>query len=441
MIIVQICYIIQSTIITIPYIDIIVKFFLIGGMFMTNEKPITRKSKGSGSWDTIERKGKTYVRYRKKYPGQKSHKEFTGKSKAEVTRKVKQYEADIKDGKILSVSVNVTEAKNVKTFGQASILMLERIRLSEKPGNYNTLYTSYENYIKPYAISDININNIRQDDFEAYFNVLASKYSLSTIKKSRTFINRVFSYYKLPSLISGIKLPKNENCAVQKKMTDFFTIEESEKFYQACLHRREPGENAPVSINELVYGNTAHFLILILYTGLRIGELYALTWNDWDQNSNTISVTKTKNRIKNRVTNEYEWIVTPPKYPSSNRIVPLPERAKKSLWHIYNSTTYKDKTDNIVLTKNGIPPSQSTVTRCLHAIMKRAGIYRDGFGAHDLRHSYGSMILEKGYETGSPVDIKIISELLGHKDISTTANIYLHVLQKHKATIVSSIFD
>ena len=41
MIIVQICYIIQSTVITIPYIDIIVKFFLIGGMFMTNEKPIT----------------------------------------------------------------------------------------------------------------------------------------------------------------------------------------------------------------------------------------------------------------------------------------------------------------------------------------------------------------------------------------------------------------
>ena len=55
MIIVQICYIIQSTIITIPYIDIIVKFFLIGGMFMTNEKPITRKSKGSGSWDTKEK--------------------------------------------------------------------------------------------------------------------------------------------------------------------------------------------------------------------------------------------------------------------------------------------------------------------------------------------------------------------------------------------------
>lgn len=400
-----------------------------------------RKPKGSGSWDTVTKKGHTYFRYRKKYPGMKTHKEFTGRSKAEVTRKVKQYEADIKEGKILSVPVSISESKNAKTFGQASKLMLERIRLYEKPGNYNTLYSTYENYIVPYNISEINLNNIRKDDFEAYFNTLASKYSLSTIKKGRTFINKVFDYYKIPSLISDIKLPKNENCAVQKKSADFFTLDEAEKFYESCLHKREPGENASAPIGEYVYGNTAQFFIIILYTGLRIGELYALTWEDWDKNSNTLSVTKTKNRMKNRLTGNYEWVVTPPKYPSSNRIVPLPERARKALEHIYNSTPYRNQTDNIVLTKNGLPPSQSTVTRCLHAIMKRAGIYRDGFGIHDLRHSYGSMLLEKGYDTGHPVDIKIISELLGHKDVSTTANIYLHVLQKHKISIVSNIFN
>ena len=408
---------------------------------MVNIQTDTRKPKGSGSWDTVIKKGHTYVRYRKKYPGMKNHKEFTGRTKAEVTRKVKQYEADIKEGKILSVPISISESKNVKTFGQAAKLMLERIRLSEKPGNYNTLYSTYENYIVPYNISEINLNNIRRDDFEAYFNILASKYSLSTIKKARTFINRVFDYYKMPSLIADIKLPKNENCAVQKKEADFLNIEEAELFYEACYHQKEPGENTAVSIGDYVYGNNAHFLIIVLYTGLRIGELYALTWDDWDRKANTLSVTKTKNRIKNRSTGQYEWVVTPPKYPSSNRIIPVPERARKSLEYIYINSSYKKPKDYIVLTKNGLPPSQSDITRTLQAVMCRADIFRKGFGVHDLRHSYGSMILEKGYETGKPVDIKIISELLGHKDVSTTANIYLHVLQKHKASIIHSILN
>lgn len=408
---------------------------------MSNDNVATRKPKGSGSWDTIIRKGKTYIRYRKKYPGQKYSKEFTGKSKAEVTRKVKQYESDIKEGKILSVPVNIGEAKNVKTFGQASKLMLERIKLSEKPGNYNTLYSTFDNYITPYNISTINLNNLRQDDFESYFNILASKYSLSTIKKSRTFINRVFDYYKMPSLISSIKLPKNENCAVQKKKADFLSIDEADKFYEACYHKRLPGEHDSVPVGQYVFGDNAHYLIIILYTGMRIGELYALQWKDWDKASNTISISKTKNRLKNRTTNSYEWVVTPPKYPSSNRSIPVPDRAKKSLEYLFSTTSYNKPGDNIVISKNGVPPSQSDISRTLQAILKRADIYRKGFGAHDLRHSYGSMILEKGYDTGKTVDIKIISELLGHKDVSTTANIYLHILQKHKASIVNSIFN
>ena len=94
-------------------------------------------------------------------------------------------------------------------------------------------------------------------------------------------------------------------------------------------------------------------------------------------------------------------------------------------------------TDTIFVTKNNIPPSQSTLTRTLKAILTRAEINPDGFGLHDLRHSFGSMLLEKGWETNQPVDIKVISELLGHDDVSTTYNTYLHIMNTHKSEVVN----
>lgn len=404
---------------------------------MSDNSTKKRKPKGSGSWDTVTRKGITYFRFRKKYEGQKSHKEFTGKSKAEVTRKVKQYEADIKEGKVLSVPIKISTERNIKTLGQATELMLERIKLSEKIGNYNTLSSTYHNYLEPYDIYEINLSAISQEDFEAYFNVLASKFSLSTIKKSRTLINRVFAFYNLPSLIQKIKLPKNENCAVKKKESDFLSLEEAEKFYEACFHKKQAGEHYNVSFGENVFGKNVYYLILILYTGMRVGECYGLQWKSYDRQTNTIRINKQKNRLKNASTGQYEWIVNTPKYPSSNRSIPVPERARLALEYLYNTTHHNKDNDYIVLSDSGIPPSQSALTRTLHCVMKCAGIYREGFGLHDLRHSYGSMLLEKGYEIGKPIDVKIISELLGHKDVSTTLNIYIHILQKQKVAAVN----
>ena len=93
--------------------------------------------------------------------------------------------------------------------------------------------------------------------------------------------------------------------------------------------------------------------------------------------------------------------------------------------------------DHIFVTENNIPPSQSTLTRTLKAILKRAGIESNGFGLHDLRHSFGSMLLQKGWEQNQPVDIKVISEILGHEDVSTTYNIYMHIMNKHKSEVIN----
>ena len=387
-----------------------------------------RRAKGTGSWDTVTKKGKTYIRFRKIYEGQTKPKEFTGKTKTDVNKKIKQYEDDLKKGKIVAAVPRLSSTDlESKSFGMASEVFLNRIKITEKKGNWATLASTYENYIKPYKIDRIYFTRINRDDFEDYFAQLALKYSLSTIKKSRTFINRVFSYYNIPSLITGMKMPKDENCASRKKTADFFSLDEVELFYNTCFSTKQPGENAKGRVGDIIYtGNNIHYLLLILYTGMRVGECYGLQWGDWDRQTNTIRIQR------QRINVDKSWSVETPKRQSSNRVIPLPKRAQDALGHLYSVTAYKKDTDFIVSNAEGKPVSQRTLTSTMHAVMRRAGIYRDGFGLHDLRHTYGSMLLEKGYSVGQPVDIKVISELLGHKDISTTMNIYIHILQKHK---------
>ena len=80
-----------------------------------------RREKGSGSWDTVVKRGITYYRYRKLYPGMKYHKEFTGRTKADVKRKVQEFE---------NKSVHVTDSElNKMTLEQC----IENVLTGEYP--------------------------------------------------------------------------------------------------------------------------------------------------------------------------------------------------------------------------------------------------------------------------------------------------------------------
>ena len=158
---------------------------------------------------------------------------------------------------------------------------------------------------------------------------------------------------------------------------------------------------------------------------------------DIDFKNNTINIDKTMERIK--VDGKYQWFIDTPKRPKPIRVIPLANRAKEQLLWLKTVSPGLEASgdDHLFVTENNIPPSQSTLTRTLKAILKRADIESDGFGLHDLRHSFGSMLLQKGWEQNQPVDIKVISEILGHEDVSTTYNIYMHIMNKHKSEVIN----
>lgn len=391
-----------------------------------------RRERGSGSWDTITKNGVKYYRFRKKYDGMENPKSFIGKTKSSVKLKIQTFEE-----KALYVT---KPTYNRMTFEECVSNVLETLKPTFKTSNYATLQSTFRCYIQTNPIKDLQMGNIDRHVIQSYYNELASKYSESTVKKTRTLFNTIFNYLVDNNILtanpaSNIKMPHKTKYASQKKKHSFLSLDEADLFYKTCLLKATevtPG----VRTGDYIYGRNARFCIIILYTGMRIGEAYALTWKDVNFEKGIIYINKSMERIK--IDGKYQWVVDTVKRPKSNRSIPLSERARESFMYLKTITpgnTSKED-DYIFVTANNIPPSQSTVTRTLHAVLDRCGIESYGFGLHDLRHSFGSMLLQKGWKENKPVDIKVISDILGHEDISTTYNIYMHILDEHKTEAV-----
>lgn len=150
-------------------------------------------------------------------------------------------------------------------------------------------------------------------------------------------------------------------------------------------------------------------ILLALYSGLRIGELCALQWNDIL--GGCITVSKTMLRIKSE-NNRTKIIITDPKTISSNRVVPLPkfilpimEKFKQSEGYVISNNKGKFIEPRLMQIK-------------FKKIITEAGL--PDFNFHILRHSFATRCVEANFE------VKSLSEILGHSNVKTTLNLYVH---------------
>lgn len=173
--------------------------------------------------------------------------------------------------------------------------------------------------------------------------------------------------------------------------------------------------------------NLRNLAILVdLYTGLRIGELCALQWKDIDFINNTLSITKTVQRIKNNdVNSKTKLVITSPKTKYSIRIIPIPFFLIKTLKEIRNDD------DVYIFTNTNKPKDPRTLEKYFKSVLVKCGIRKISF--HSLRHTYATRSRESG------MDIKILSELLGHASYKTTLDIYVHISLDFKKDSVNSL--
>jgi len=169
-------------------------------------------------------------------------------------------------------------------------------------------------------------------------------------------------------------------------------------------------------------------ILLDLYTGLRLGELCALQWNDIDFVNNTISITKTVQRIKSHDNNSIKktkLIISPPKTEYSIRTIPIPEFLVNIL------KQYRSDNDIYIFTNTTKPKDPRTLEKYFKNLLTKCQI-RD-FVFHALRHTYATRSREAG------MDIKILSELLGHSTYKITLDIYVHTSLDFKKDSVNSL--
>ncbi len=171
-------------------------------------------------------------------------------------------------------------------------------------------------------------------------------------------------------------------------------------------------------------------IYICLSAGLRIGEVCALTWDDIDAEQGVIYVNKTIQRIYlvGDMEKRTEVIIDMPKSKNSIREIPMTRdllRIVKPLKKVVNGSFY-------VLTNSAAPTEPRTYRNYYKRLMKQLDIPALKF--HGLRHSFATRCIE------SNCDYKTVSVLLGHSNISTTLNLYVHPNMEQKKRCVEQMF-
>ena len=158
--------------------------------------------------------------------------------------------------------------------------------------------------------------------------------------------------------------------------------------------------------------------------------MLALKWSDVSFERKTISISKTLVLVQNRSAKAgYETIVQEStKTTSSTRIIEIENIALGALQELYKITGHFE---HVMSTDKGTIMNARNVDRMLESILSKCGL--DKGSLHTLRHTYGSMLIRKG------VNIKIVSEQLGHKDVAFTMNTYIHVTPEQKREAIERL--
>ena len=350
--------------------------------------------------------------------GKRKQKYFYGNTEKEVKKKLKDY----------FIQGEKYSANNIAKMTLEEFLTdwLENILIHTlKPKSYAIKEYIIKQQIVP-RIGLLQVNSLTAADIQQMVNDMVDKgFSYSTVKKAFDTLNQRFKLAIAQEQVSknptlGVILPKQKN----KKNSEiqYFSEEQCKELIQEA--RRVYGFN-----NQNVYrlGELVPFLI---YTGLRIGEAIALEWADIDDENQTITINKNVIEVKSQETDKYILQKqNSTKTDNSTRIIPISNGAMEC---IKNLKKINGNKKFIFASQTGKYVSPSNLSRMFRGIQKALN-YEHVLGLHSLRHTFATLML------GNGIDVKIVSELLGHSNVSVTYNIYIHTIQSQKIKAINMI--
>lgn len=286
-------------------------------------------------------------------------------------------------------------------------------------------------HLKPY-LGDLDLKDLSPRTLQQFYNYKSEAEHLSpkTIININLFLHKALDYAVAEGYISsnpaaGVNLPRGKKPQIQ-----ILTRDEQDRLMRCSYQYR--------------YGV---FVRLVLFTGLRLGELLGLRWEDVDAVSGILHVRRTLNRLK-KVNQPIhageastEIVIQEPKTQNSIRAIPLLPAVLQDLqnWKLVqqqDAMTTKERycpSGFIVTNQYGGIIEPRTFKDYYNQILQLSGLPH--FTFHALRHTFASRAMEQG------MDAKTLSVIMGHYSVSFTLDTYAHVLNGHKQEAVALLKD
>ena len=278
----------------------------------------------------------------------------------------------------------------------------------KKSTYYNYSY-SVAKYLYP-SFAGKNITKIK--NYNNFIEELSDTLSPKTVRDIVTKLKEIINFYEeehnTKLNIKKMSLPK-----MNKKEIQILSNKEKQKLEKYCIQ-----QNDLKSLG----------ILICLNTGLRVGEVCALRWENIDFETRRIHVEKTIERIYSKEENKTIVIIDTPKSMTSIRTIPI----NSKLYNILKQMKRKCTKNDFVLTGLSDHYVEPRVYQNYYKNMLKSSKVKE-YNFHVLRHTFATNCIEAG------MDIKSLSEILGHADVSITLNIYVHSSDKTKRKYLEKI--
>jgi len=283
---------------------------------------------------------------------------------------------------------------------------LETHKILIKPSTYWVYHDYIENHIRPY-FTNMSCGTLNQALMQTFVTEKLEKgLSVAMMQSVFTFLKKGLEGM-VEANVFQICFPKPSNPRI-----DVLSVEEQ--------RRLEAVAKESDDINRVG-------ILLCLYTGIRVGELCGIKWQDVDFDGKQLHIRHTLQRIKCKDNDtKTRIILLSPKSKSSQRTIPLPE-----FLLIILKEHQRESSGEFMLSKGGRAIEPRVMQYRFHRLLELAVIRQRSF--HITRHSFAVRALESGF------DIKTLSEILGHSSPIITLKRYAHVLDEHKRKSMESL--